>query len=202
MRATIAGSPRFSPDGKSIAFDSRQEQGQLDIFVMPADGGPPRNLTNHPATDSVPTWSHDGRFIYFNSNRNGSSQVWKMRADGSEPRPITRGGGFIAFESFDRTAIFFSKSDAGDGLWTAGSDGGNERMLDPALYRHNIAPGRSGVDFSSARGPAGGPEILFYRFSDQTTNTVLRLPRPVGLGLSLAPDESWLLFSQHRRLWC
>ena len=93
MRATIAGSPRFSPDGKLIVFDSRQSQGQSDIFVTPADGGLPRNLTNHPATDSVPTWSRDGRFIYFHSDRNGSSQVWKMRADGSDPRPITSGGG-------------------------------------------------------------------------------------------------------------
>jgi eukaryotic-like serine/threonine-protein kinase len=93
MRATIAGSPRFSPDGKSIIFDSRQAQNQSDVFVTPAEGGLPRNLSNHPATDTVPTWSRDGRFIYFHSNRNGSSQVWKMRADGSEPRPITTGGG-------------------------------------------------------------------------------------------------------------
>jgi hypothetical protein len=52
------------------------------------------------------------------------------------------------------------------------------------------------VYFSTARVLGGGPEILFYRFTDQKTSTVLRLPRQVGLGLSLAPDESWLLFSQ------
>jgi dipeptidyl aminopeptidase/acylaminoacyl peptidase len=196
MRATIAGSPRFSPDGKSIAFDSRQVQGQSDVFVTPAEGGLPKNLSNHPATDTVPTWSRDGRFIYFHSDRNGSSQVWKMRADGSEPRPITTGGGYIAFESHDRAAIFYSKTDSGDSLWTAGTGGGNERMLVPTLYRHNLAPGPSGVYLSTARGLGGGPEILYYRFTDQTTSTVLRLPRPVGLGLSLAPDESWLLFSQ------
>jgi Tol biopolymer transport system component len=85
MRATVGGSPRFSPDGKWIAFDSRVADGQADVFVMPADGGLPRNLTNHPGTDTVPSWSIDGRFIYFHSDRNGSSQVWKMAATTSLP---------------------------------------------------------------------------------------------------------------------
>ena len=177
MRAIIAGSPRFSPDGKWIVFDSRQGQSQSDIFVMPADGGLPRNLSNHPATDTVPTWSRDGRFIYFHSDRNGSSQVWKMHADGSNPRPITRQGATSRSNLTIGAAIFYAKTDAGDSLWTAGSDGGNERMLVPTLYRHNLAPGRSGVYLSTARGLGGGPEILFYRFEDQTTRTVLRLPR-------------------------
>jgi eukaryotic-like serine/threonine-protein kinase len=196
MRALIAGSPRFSPDGKSIVFDSRQSGGQSEIFVMPSDGGLPRNLSNHTATDTVPTWSRNGRFIYFHSNRSGSSQVWKMGADGSNPHQITRGGGYIAYESVDGTAIFYAKTDGGGSLWMAGANGGNERMLVPTLYRHNLAPTRSGVYLSTSRGLEGGSEILFYGFDDQKTRTVYRLPRPVALGLSVAPDESWLLFSQ------
>ena len=97
MRSVVGGSPRFSPDGKWIVFDSRPSGGQSDIFVMPAAGGLPRNLSNHPATDSAPTWSRDGQFIYFHSDRSGSSQVWKMRADGTNPAQITRDGGFIAY---------------------------------------------------------------------------------------------------------
>lgn len=81
-------------------------------------------------------------------------------------------------------------------LWTAGANGGNERMLVQTLYRHNLAPAASGVYLSTLRGLGGGSEILFYRFHDQTTQTVHRLPRAVALGLSVAPDESWLLFSQ------
>jgi dipeptidyl aminopeptidase/acylaminoacyl peptidase len=197
-RAAVAGSPRFSPDGTWIVFDSRLPGEQADIFVMSADGGPPRNLSSHPSTDTVPTWSRDGRFIYFHSNRSGSSQVWKMRADGSDPQQITRGGEYIAYESVDGDAIFYAKSDTApdNSLWTAGSSGGDERMLVPTLYRHNIAPVKSGVYVSTLRGLEGGSEILFYRFDDQKMQTVYRLPRPVALGLSVAPDESWLLFSQ------
>jgi Tol biopolymer transport system component/predicted Ser/Thr protein kinase len=194
--AMIGGSARFSPDTKRIAFDSRPPGGQSDIFVIPVDGGPPQNVSNHAATDTVPSWSRDGRFIYFHSDRSGSSQVWKMRADGSSPQQVTRDGGYIAYEAVDGGRIFYSKTDEGGGLWTAGANGGNERMLVPTLYRHNLAPTRSGVYLSTARGLGGGPEILFYRFDDQTTKTVYRLPRQVALGLSVAPDESWLLFSQ------
>jgi Tol biopolymer transport system component len=52
-RAAVAGSPRFSPDGKWIAFDSRLPGEQAEVFVMSADGGPPRNLSSHPATDTL-----------------------------------------------------------------------------------------------------------------------------------------------------
>jgi serine/threonine protein kinase/Tol biopolymer transport system component len=197
MRSAVGGSPRFSPDGKLIVFDSRQSGSQSDIFVMPAAGGLPRNLSNHPATDAAPTWSRDGQFIYFYSNRSGGSQVWKMRADGTNPAQITRDGGFVAYESIDGATIFYSKADTpSSSLWTAGSNGGRERMLVPTLYRHNLAPTRSGVYLSTERGLGGGSEILFYGFDDQTARTVYRLPRRVALGLSVAPDESWLLFSQ------
>jgi Tol biopolymer transport system component len=196
--AIVAGSPRFSPDGKRIAFDSRPHGEPSDIFAMSAEGSPPRNLSNHPAIETAPTWSRDGQFIYFHSNRSGSSQVWKMRADGSDPRQITRGGGYRAVESVDGKAIFYAKTDDFDAtsLWTAGANGGNERMLVPTLHRQNIAPVASGVYISTNRGLQGGPEILFYRFADRTTRTVYRPSRPVSLGLSIAPDESWLLFTQ------
>ena len=40
------------------------------------------------------------------------------------------------------------------------------------------------------------PEILYYRFADQKLSTVFQLNRPVALGMTVALDESWLLFSQ------
>jgi tricorn protease len=60
--------PRFSPDGKWIGFSS-DRNGNLDVFVIPAEGGTARALTSHSADDSVLGWSRDSRTILFASNR-------------------------------------------------------------------------------------------------------------------------------------
>jgi len=60
--------PKFSPDGKQIAFTGDYD-GNVDVYVMPSDGGEPRRLTYHPAADNVLGWTPDGKKILFRSNR-------------------------------------------------------------------------------------------------------------------------------------
>src|SRR5581483_1757438 len=48
--------PHFSPDGKWIAF-SGEYAGNVDVYVMPADGGEPKRLTWHPGADTVQGWT-------------------------------------------------------------------------------------------------------------------------------------------------
>src|SRR5262249_55752707 len=54
--------PRFSPDGKLIAFSSDRE-GNMDVYVIPTAGGAVRRLTVHSADDTVLDWTADGRGI-------------------------------------------------------------------------------------------------------------------------------------------
>src|SRR5262249_34473225 len=60
---SISGTPRWSPDGHWIVFDSRSDsastQGNPDIYLISADGGKPRRLTTDPAEDVAPSWSRD-----------------------------------------------------------------------------------------------------------------------------------------------
>jgi tricorn protease len=60
--------PKFSPDGKWIAFTGEYD-GNPDVYVMPADGGEPRRLTFHPSNDMVLGWSPDGKDVLFRSTR-------------------------------------------------------------------------------------------------------------------------------------
>jgi tricorn protease len=60
--------PHFSPDGKWIAFTGEYD-GNIDAYVMPAEGGEPRRLTWHPAPDEVVGWSPDGKKVLFDSPR-------------------------------------------------------------------------------------------------------------------------------------
>jgi Tol biopolymer transport system component len=107
---TWQDSPRWSPDGSRIAFDSRGEDGHWDIWTIAAGGGPPRRLTQNPGDDNVPSWSRDGRWVYFNSERNGTRDIWRVPAEGGNEEQVTRGGsGLGALESMDGRTLFFRR---------------------------------------------------------------------------------------------
>lgn len=80
--------PAFSPDGKQIAFGSSRD-GNYEIYLMDADGGNPRRLTNSPGMDARPAWSPDGKSLAFTSNRDGNYEIYVMKADGSDVRRLT-----------------------------------------------------------------------------------------------------------------
>ena len=79
--------PRYSPDGRSIAFSSNQA-GNADVYVMPAAGGPITRLTWHEADDLVDSWSWDSRTIYFTSGRYNDFTAYAVNAAGGTPRRL------------------------------------------------------------------------------------------------------------------
>jgi Tol biopolymer transport system component len=52
-------------------------------------GGEETRLTTAKGLDDGPEYSPDGKYIYFNSERTGHMQIWRMRADGSEQEQVT-----------------------------------------------------------------------------------------------------------------
>jgi Tol biopolymer transport system component len=118
-------SPNWSPDGKSIVFQSTRD-GNREIFIVDRGDSNQINLTNHSADDQTPTWSPDGSMIAFTSDRDGNEEIYLMNADGSEvsrltddpgrsKRPVwSVDGKLIAFYS-DRTGNFEIYVMAADG---------------------------------------------------------------------------------------
>ena len=129
------GSPSWSLDGRQIAFDSEQPEGTA-IFVISPDGGIPRPITPNSGDNCVPSWSQDGKFVYFASSRSGEFQIWKVSAaTGETPSSpaiqVTRGGGFRAFESPDGKYLYYAKGRGKAGLWRRDlSDGKEEPVLE------------------------------------------------------------------------
>lgn len=109
--------PCWSPHGQRIAYQTRLgTTAQMDIMTVPAAGGEPAPVLSDRATDWSPTWSPDGRFIYFVSDRGGSMNLWRIAVDEAsgrargEPEPVTTPAPFVAHPSFsaDGTRIAFS----------------------------------------------------------------------------------------------
>jgi TolB protein len=83
-----AFTPTWSKDNQ-IAF-SWSPVSNTEIWVM--DVGEPESahrITEHPLTDTSPAWSPDGYEIAFTSDRDGSTDIYLMNADGSDLRPLT-----------------------------------------------------------------------------------------------------------------
>ncbi len=80
--------PAWSPDGTRIAFQAERD-GNVDVYVMDADGGNVARLTADPAPDSEPTWSPDGTRIAFVSRRSGNADVYVMAANGEGETRLT-----------------------------------------------------------------------------------------------------------------
>jgi TolB protein len=82
------GQPRLSPDGDNIVYTS-DEPGNVEIYVMNADGSGRTRLTVDPGADVDPVWSPDGQWIAFASQRDGDMDIYIMRPDGSDVRQLT-----------------------------------------------------------------------------------------------------------------
>ena len=70
--------PAWSPAGDRIAFQSNRGSGEMNVWVMDADGGNPEQLTTNVNEDRHPAWSPDGVWIAWDSDRAGTFDIWRM----------------------------------------------------------------------------------------------------------------------------
>lgn len=116
-----------SPDGKSVVYletrwNKDRDGRSSELWIAPVNGGTPERLTFDDARQTSPTWSPDGRFIYYQCNPkrsgeddppfNGKSQVWRIRPDGTDARAVTRvEDGIGSYRlSRDGKAIYYTTS--------------------------------------------------------------------------------------------
>lgn len=164
-----AGSPHWSPDSSQIAFDCATAQ-KFGIYVISAAGGPARPLTDDPSHEILPSWSHDGRWVYLCSTRSGSSQIWKVAAAGGRAVQITRRGGYESFESPDGRLLYYSKEKM-SGLWSVPAEGGPETRVLDSVRHFGWAGVDNGIYFVTTHNvphASASSQIRFYSFKTQT----------------------------------
>ena len=109
--------PKFSPDGKWIAFTSNRGGGDA-VYVVSADGGDPRRLTWSPAGDHARGWTPDGRRVLFGSGRVSAptpyEKLWTIPLEGGPAQLVPAYMGFRGSFSPDGKRIVVDRVDRWD----------------------------------------------------------------------------------------
>jgi len=92
----INGAPAFSPDGRKLVVTLGGVDGNPDIFILDITSRQTTRLTTHRAIDTEGTWSPDGRYIYFTSDRSGGPQIYRISVNGGTPERVTFEGSYNA----------------------------------------------------------------------------------------------------------
>jgi len=201
-RLTVHGArdtnPRFSPDGKWIAFSS-DRYGNSDVFVLPAAGGEARQLTFNSANDTVVGWSRDSKRVVFSSARGrvfgGTPNLLEVAIEGGLEMPLATDWGTNGTYSPDGKKFAFNRHPAvwsrkhyrgsySADLWVMDVAGKTfQKLLDADgpddVKPNNLWPmyGNGEIFFVSDRdtvAKAGAPEVM------KSVNNIWKIPAAGG----------------------
>jgi len=194
-----AGSPRWSPDGRYVAYDVEGPASKGDIYVIPAGGGPERRVTSEISQEQVPSWSRDGRWIYYESDRTGAFQLWKTEFPSGSTVQVTWHGGAAASESPDARWVYYGKRGE-TGIWRKPVAGGEEERVTQHGYAMQWGLyDKGGCLMNPLRDDV---TVECFSFDSNQLFTITRFPnggkvQPAGgPAFAVSPDGKWILYTR------
>jgi eukaryotic-like serine/threonine-protein kinase len=204
MDASNTGTPRWSPDGRSIVFDSTAS-GNLGIYTISADGGSPRPLVVDSHLNAGASFSRDGHWVYFVSDRSGKYEIWKVPSGGGQVVQVTSHTGWMPMEATDGKVLYYVKtqlsvdpSGAPATLWAMPATGGEEHLVTSQQIHLHWAVAPNGIYFTDP----GTKRLATLKFLDVRTgriSAVATIEKPLtdgGQSLAVSPDGRSILYSQ------
>ncbi len=188
------GRLRWSPDGKTMLYDSRGDRG-FDLYSVAAVAHAPKP-TRLALQSGNASWSHDGKRIYFDSR----GQIWKAAANGGSPEALTKefAGGAQPVESVDGKYVYYRMRRS---FWRVPVEGGEaEEAIIPEhdlMWVTTLQLTKKGAYYAEFQRSMRSWVIAFYDFATKKSSTVLALKNvEFGQGhlFSVSPDGKYVLF--------
>jgi Tol biopolymer transport system component len=184
---------RWSPDGKSLIFDTSGEDGN-DLYIVPAvAGGQPKRVQSGALNGS---WSHDGKSMYFQSH----DHIWKAPVDGGEPQQIrTSEGAAQPVESVDGKYVYFRRWNS---FWRVPVTGGEEEQaITPdhdLMWATTLQPTKQGMYYIEYERSAREPVVSFFDYATKKSSVVFHIKRGGGRDAtySVSPDGKYILYAR------
>jgi tricorn protease len=173
--------PKFSPDGRWIAFSS-DRNGNLDVFIIPTEGGAAKQLTFHSADDSVLGWTPDSRAVLFSSQRGEdfAAKLYTANLDGRMEQNAGSDMGIYASYSPDGKKLAINrKSQSYWRKYYRGSAQSDVTVMDVASKKFTDLTDFDGMD----TWPMWSAEGHIYFVSDREGNgltNIWRVPEAGG----------------------
>lgn len=192
-------SPRWSPDSRRLAFDGVVKD-LTSIWLIDADGSNLHRLNNISATEFAPTWSRDGKWIYFCSLRSGKNQLWKQAPETGQALQLTQLPFIDATESADGRTLYLQR--ARGGLWRMPINGGSPEPV-PELANSDL--GRywtlEGDTVYFVRREQLAHQLESFNLTTRRSQELAIIPSALmaGPSISVDPDQRWLLFVQRNQ---
>jgi Tol biopolymer transport system component len=166
-------SPRYSPDGKKIAFIS-DRSGSWELWVSDSDGHDLRQITSFGGpVVGTPHWSPDGRYLVFDARPNGRSVIFTVASTGGNPQPVVQ-------EDFENKKPNWSRD--GRSIYYTSSRGGKAQLWRSGV--HGEHPIRLTTDTCNDSAESADGKYIYFQ-NDQ--NGIYRLP--IGGGAAeLVPE--------------
>lgn len=194
-----AGRARWSPDGRYIAFEFHPHE-RSEIYVVEVPGGLPHLLKTIPGSDNLsPSWSHDGKSLYFASKRGAEPfQIWKLPFPGGTPVQLTKNGGIAPEESRNGSELYYAKYEHG-GIWKMPLDGGGETEVLSDIGGSGWADwalGSNGIYYLKY-GKYPQVSIDLFEFASGKKIPIWNLDKEAGWGLTLSHDGRSIVYVQN-----
>lgn len=167
----IVRHPRWSHDGKYIAFVTRFPDERYDVLsLLDVQTGRLRRLHEFSRVLGRPTWWHDDSAIIVREGGN----LHLLTLDSGEMTQLTTGGAIYAQSTADGS-LYFTRS-TNRGLWRRNTDGDSELVIPPEQFstRYSWVATDAGVYFYNQEHMTN--RLSFYSFSDETVSNVLSIP--------------------------